>query len=397
MDQTVSSGGGYQQSINAIKLVNKLPSKYFETVFLTNKKENIDVLKKFEINIELIKLSKYSLIQTFLRRKIKDIYIFKLIKKFFKYSPFEKLLKKLEVDIIYFLSPTNWAFDLSEINYIYTVWDLAHRDFPEFPEVRKDKIFESREDKFNKVLPKAISVIVDSDLGKNNLVKRYGIDKKRIYVLPFEANSSINENIETGFRKIINISEKYKLNHPYIFYPAQFWPHKNHVYILEGLKIMEEKYKLKLCAIFSGGDKGNKNYIVEVAEKINIIDRIIFPGFVEDDELIELYLQAEALVMPTYFGPTNLPPLEAFKLGVPVLYSNVEGLRDQVDESALLIDLNNPESMADQLFTLLNQPELKKRLITSGKKRIEYFNSFKRDEILLEILSDFRTKRKCWK
>ena len=101
--------------------------------------------------------------------------------------------------------------------------------------------------------------------------------------------------------------------------------------------------------------------------------------------------------MPTYFGPTNLPPLEAFKLGVPVLYSNVEGLRDQVDESALLIDLNNPESMADQLFTLLNQPELKKRLITSGKKRIEYFNSLKRDDILLEILSDFRTKRKCWK
>ena len=57
----------------------------------------------------------------------------------------------------------------------------------------------------------------------------------------------------------------------------------------------------------------------------------------------------------------------------------------------------NSESMADQLFTLLNQPELKKRLITAGKKRIEYFNSFKRDEILLEILMDFRTKRKCWK
>ena len=54
--------------------------------------------------------------------------------------------------------------------------------------------------------------------------------------------------------------------------------------------------------------------------------------------------------MPTYFGPTNIPPLEAFALGVPVLYSDLPGLKDQVGDSALLLDLNNPESMAQHML-----------------------------------------------
>ena len=49
--------------------------------------------------------------------------------------------------------------------------------------------------------------------------------------------------------------------------------------------------------------------------------------------------------MPTYFGPTNIPPYEAFKLGTPVIYPNLEGLKDQIYEEGL-IDLNNPDSLA---------------------------------------------------
>ena len=58
--------------------------------------------------------------------------------------------------------------------------------------------------------------------------------------------------------------------------------------------------------------------------------------------------------MPTYFGPTNIPPLEAFKINVPVLYSDLPGLRDQVGKAAMLIDLKKPESLASNLKKLLN-------------------------------------------
>lgn len=147
-DQTISTGGGYQQSKNALNLVSKIPKDNFQIFFFTNKKETIDELNKLEIKVHYFKTSFFLLLRTYLRRKIKDKYIYKFLTLFSNSSPFEKYLKEKNVDLVYFLSPTNWALDLDSLNYIYTVWDLAHRDQPEFPEVREKKEFENRENKF---------------------------------------------------------------------------------------------------------------------------------------------------------------------------------------------------------------------------------------------------------
>ena len=80
-----------------------------------------------------------------------------------------------------------------------------------------------------------------------------------------------------------------------------------------------------------------------MTKKYNLEDQVRFTGFVSNEEINYLYSQSLALVMPTYFGPTNIPPLEAFKLNVPVLYSDLPGLRDQVNDAALLLNLNDPK------------------------------------------------------
>ena len=182
-----------------------------------------------------------------------------------------------------------------------------------------------------------------------------------------------------------------------MFYPAQFWAHKNHVYLIEGLLALEESCGQKVGAIFSGGDQGTRSYIEEYVINTGLQDRVRFVGFVPDHELLELYLQSIALVMPTYFGPTNLPPLEAFHLGVPVLYPDLDGLRDQVDDAALLMDLSDPESMALHLSNLLSDSDLRNKLVAAGFRRAAYFDSFDRIGLLKKIISDFRYRRLCWK
>ena len=93
---------------------------------------------------------------------------------------------------------------------------------------------------------------------------------------------------------------------------------------------------------------------------------------------------------------TNLPPLEAFQLGVPVLYPDKAGLRDQVGNAALLLDLSNPASLASHLETLVNDPSLRKRLIDEGTKRLKYFESMNRIDILSRVIEDFRWRRLTW-
>ena len=63
----------------------------------------------------------------------------------------------------------------------------------------------------------------------------------------------------------------------------------------------------------------NIENIKDMTKKFNLENQVRFVGFVSSEEINFLYSQALALVMPTYFGPTNMRPLEAFKLQVPVL------------------------------------------------------------------------------
>ena len=88
------------------------------------------------------------------------------------------------VDLVYFISPSSWSNYLEHLNYIITIWDLCHRDEPEFPEVYKNRVFEKREIDINKCLKRAIAIIADSELGRENIVRRYLIDYSRVYIVP---------------------------------------------------------------------------------------------------------------------------------------------------------------------------------------------------------------------
>jgi glycosyltransferase involved in cell wall biosynthesis len=394
-DQKVGVGGGYHQALNSALMMLKIKNKFVEPIFLTTIKKNISILQKHGINAEYINLSLLEKLKDKFRREILNKHIINVVKKIKKSSSFEKKLIKYKIDIVYFLSPNDLSQSLEKLNYITTLWDTCHRDEPEFPEVRDNKEFERREENYKRILPKATAILVDSETSKANVVNRYNVDSDRIYVMPFIASETIVRKIGINKTKKINIQKKFNLD-SYIFYPAQFWAHKNHIYILNGLRLLEIKYGIKISAIFSGNDMGNKLYVERYAFKLGLQDRVHFPGYVSDEEMVELYRQSIALVMPSYFGPTNIPPLEAFKLGVPVLYPDKKGMRDQVGNAALLMDLKDPNSMAINLKAIIEKKDLRERLVNLGYEKYKYYQDFDHTKILNDIFKNFSIKRIAW-
>lgn len=395
-DQQIRTGGGYQQALNAALLTKELPKELAQVVFFTTLNENAVTLAAYGVQAEIIHLSFFSKVRTYLRMKIVYPRFLKVIKKFWRYPVLEKKLIKHRIDLVYFLSPSKLAQSFEELNYITTVWDLCHRDDPEFPEVRWNRQFEGRDKNYQAILPRATAIFVDSESGKKNVAHRYGVDLGRIHVMPFQPAEAIRREVSSILRKDVNINEKYQLNSPYVFYPAQFWAHKNHIYLLEGLISLEKQYGLSVGAIFCGGDPGNRAYVEGYVNKLGLKDRVRFTGFVSNEEIIDLYRESIALVMPSYFGPTNLPPLEAFQLSIPVLYPDKEGLRDQVGDAGLLIDLEDPSSMAVHLKNLIEDKNLRERLILAGHERLVHFDTFDRVGILKKVIQGFRWRRMSW-
>ena len=400
-DHTPESGGNFQQSLNNIFLANKLASNEIDVKIITTKTENIKILKKYGLECFLYAPNIFSRILMRFRETSSTL-VYRLINLFFKKSNFEKFLEKNEVDLIYFLSDSYFANWVHSINYICTLFDLCHRDNPEFPEVRINRIFESREKYFQKNLSRAIAVLVESSLGKKNAIYRYRLDDTRVHVFPIGAAPLIDSKKfqmeNKSKRQNIDIKKKYDLKYDYIFYPAQFWAHKNHIYILKALNILKIESSITLGVIFSGSDQGNLSYIKDMTKKFNLDSQVRFTGFVPNEEMDMLYSQSLALVMPTYFGPTNMPPLEAFKLNVPVLYSDMPGAKDQLNDAALLLDLNDPKSLVLNLTKLLSSDVLRNNLINKGKLRynelVSQNNNFNK---LKKIIENFKSRRDCWK
>jgi glycosyltransferase involved in cell wall biosynthesis len=111
--------------------------------------------------------------------------------------------------------------------------------------------------------------------------------------------------------------------------------------------------------------------------------------------LESFYKNALALVMPTYFGPTNIPPLEAFHWGCPVCYSDLPGLREQVGDAAFLMDLEDPGSLAGIIGTILMGGEIDRTKISKGYEKIGEFSGERFWETFEKVLRSYKVLTRC--
>lgn len=398
INKDIREGGAFQYCLSITLFLEKKKSEKYNFIFFTTIKENIEIFKKSNIKCFYFNWSNLDEFFSYIYRSQLLSNIFRKFKMKLNFK-FDHLLRKYDIDLIYFISPSTLSLATNSFNFIFSVWDLCFSDSMEFPELYADKEFERRDELYKIAARKAIAVITESSFTKRDLIRKYNVDERRIVCFPMPPSDSVNISKQEYEQNYIDIKKKYNIKGDYIFYPAQFWPHKNHSYILEGLKILKEKYGKVINAVFAGSDKGNLKFVLKKAKELAIYGQIYYIGFAKNKEMPYLYRQALALVMPTYLGPTNMPPLEAFKLGCPVLYSDLPDLKEQVKDAAILIDLKNPESMCRGLLKIIeDSPEIKV-LIENGKEKIENLTKLKEEYWveLKNIFDDYSFKLKTWK
>ncbi|MDR1482246.1 MAG: glycosyltransferase family 4 protein [Synergistaceae bacterium] len=387
LEQDINVGGGFQQAYSVVDYIVRHPISGIEYVFFVSNKKNHEFLNNLGLENILIKQKFRCLLHRAVRKLLK-ISLGVLI-------PFQgyidDILASRKIDLVYFLTPSHYAMCLRKHNYIVTIWDLCHRDWVEFPEVRNDLEFESREFLYRNILAKAVAVFVDAELSKGNMARRYGVDLERIYVtsfFPFEFSDSKSSDASD-----VSVCEKYSIKKPFIFYPAQFWHHKNHCYILEAMALLRENQPLEV--VFVGNDYGYREFVEKRSKELGVDKRCHFLGFVPRVELESFYKNALALVMPTYFGPTNIPPLEAFYWGCPVCYSDLPGLREQVGEAAFLMDLKDPNSLIEYIDIILQGGEIVLSKLNEGREKLKEFSGERYFETFSKVLINYKDLMKC--
>lgn len=243
------------------------------------------------------------------------------------------------------------------------VHDLMHRYEPHFPEVARLGRGRYRQRYLQELVNCSMGVLVDSEVGKRHVLESFKADPDKIFILPYVPPAYINEStVSTDF------DAKYGLPEKYLFYPAEFWPHKNHFRLIDAIARVRATCS-DIHLILSGSLGKEYSRLRSHVEKLSLQDHVQFAGYLPEADIPEFYRRARALVFPTFFGPTNIPPLEAFALGCPVAASGIYGMPEQLGDAALLFDPCSEQEIADCIRRLWQDDYLCRRLSSNGRQR----------------------------
>lgn len=311
-------------------------------------------------------------------------------------SEYHDWFSRWKPDLMIYPVPRSLSFE-TEIPFVMSIHDLQHRLQPEFPEVSAGGEWERREYLFRNAARYATLLVADSEVGKEDILNfygPYGVTPDQVRVLPFLPASYLAVDVPESERQQVRAT--YRLPERYLFYPAQFWPHKNHTRIVQALGLLEQEHRCKVPVVFCGSyaniHYNTFNDVMSLVSQLGIEDQVHYLGYVPDEDMPALYAEAVALVMPTFFGPTNIPVLEAWAFGCPVLTSDIRGIREQAGDAAILVDPRSVEAIADGLYRLWTDGDLRRTLANRGRQRLAACTPEDYRRRLIEIVEEAKAR-----
>jgi glycosyltransferase involved in cell wall biosynthesis len=266
-------------------------------------------------------------------------------------------------DVALMLFPnTTLDSSLYRKRHVFFLCDIAHVFYPYFPEVSANGELTWRDRIFRHGLKNADVIVVESEQLGRDIAKYYGADPRKVAVLYQVLPRAFQSDVAAARDENIPLPARY------LFYPAQLWQHKNHKNLLAAMPRVLAKVP-DLHLVLSGSRKEGDKAIFDLIDELHLQDHVHYLGYVSDGLMARLYKNAEALVMPTFFGPSNIPTLEAFYFGCPAIISDLPGVVEQTGDAALRFDPTSADAMADAILTVISDPSLRADLIRRGRER----------------------------
>lgn len=358
-------GGKFQYSLSMLEALSTINNKKYSVTAVYH---DVNWKQYIPDNISKVKVDTKNLTYRIVRKVIESLSLkliyLRMIGKYI--HPLHKKLYKMKPNLIFYPGNDPLVYEI-KLHGVIPVFDLMHRYEVDFQEVADEKIYKERESNYKNICKYAESILVDSRTGKQHLLECYKVKENKIYVLPYVAPPYVRDEY-----KEVDVVHKYNIPDRYVFYPAQLWKHKNHEGLLYAISLLH-KQNIIVNAVFVGSNKNAGDDIESLIDELDLHKQIYTLNFVGNGDLVALYKKAVALVMPTFFGPTNIPQLEAFALGCPVITSDIYGIPEQVGDAALLVNPNDYHDIASKIKTIWDNDNIRQELIRKGyKKNMEW-------------------------
>ncbi len=347
-------------------------SNYLEKYFRSYYQSKLNLYDFYET---IIKLQRY-LIHKYVDRQI-SVYKFAralqiIIPKISQWD-IRLLLKQEKYDIYhscYYALPSSGILD--KTSRLLTIHDSIPILFPRFfTQKDHDRYINT----LNSIDRAKDWITCISQHSKNDFCEYTGMNPERVFVTPLAA---ANHFYPVKDRQLINSTiNKYNIpDVPYILSLCTLEPRKNLSFLIQCFsEIIADNTGLELNLVLVGVNGWKNNEIFKAAQKNpDLNKRIIFTGYVPDEDLSAIYSGATAFVYPSLYEGFGLPPLEAMQCGTPVITSNTSSLPEVVGDAGIMIDPKQEDELCHALLKVINDSQLRTTLSQKGIERAKQFS-----------------------
>lgn len=281
---------------------------------------------------------------------------------------------------------------------LLTVHDLTFMRDPDsaLPQLRRY---------LEQVVPRSVQrathVLADSLATKKDLAELFSVSPDKITVIPGGVSDCFSPVTDPA--RLAEVRAKYNLGpDPFILGLGTIQPRKNYTRLIQAfatfrtktidLKSVTTKFQFPTFNLVIVGGKGwMYDDIFAEVKRQGLEEYVLFPGFVDDDDLPALYSAASVLAYPSLYEGFGLPVLEAMACGTPVVTSNTSSLPEIAGDAALAVSPTNPVALSGALLNAVADEALRAQMIERGLKQARRFTWEDAARQLLAVYEQFKS------
>lgn len=289
--------------------------------------------------------------------------------KFWNFFGLPRSLSQRECrpDIVFI--PGHYAPPFCPKPLVISIMDLGYCRFPQYftrPIYWKLRYWTS----FS--LRQADRVIAISQSTKNDIIRYEKIDPGKISVIypGFDQKEFL---IADPRRKIGEVKKKYGIKGDYILFLSTLKPSKNIEGLLEAFYILIKKHRLPVKLVVAGRTGWLVESVFRKIEALELKEKVIFTGFVEEKDKPVLMAGALVHVLPSFWEGFGITAIEAMAVGTPVIVSQAGSLPETVGRAGLTVDPFRPEDIAEGVNRVISDQKLREKMIKAGFAQVKKF------------------------
>ena len=253
---------------------------------------------------------------------------------------------------------------------VATVHDLGYLYYPE-THTRRARWYLDWSTRHN--AHHAAHVIADSEATRSDLICHYHVPERKITVVYPGGGTSLHPVADAS--RLSAVKRRYGLPESYLLYVGTIHPRKNLLRLVEAYELLQRWSDVSDLSLVIAGKKGwLYESIFRRTTELGLENRVIFPGYVDSDDLPALMSGAVAFVLPSLYEGFGLPAWEAMACGTPVVCSNVSALPEVVGDAALLADPLDVPGLADAMRQIATDETLRWELRERGFEQAARFS-----------------------